>query len=226
MKYFRRSLVAGAVVALCSTAAHAEFSANIGAASNYLWRGVSQTDDGAAISGGLDYAHESGFYLGTWASNIEGDTGGAYELDLYGGFGGEFSDLGYDLGFIYYAYPDDDTDDWDFYELYGSLSWQWISGGLAYTLGGDADDDAPFSDGDIYYWGSLSFDVAEDWTIGATIGHYDFDASGDFDYTHYQGDITKSAGDFGDFTFTVSGADESDIASDDTKVVVSWAKSF
>lgn len=47
------------------------FSANIGAVSNYIWRGVTQTQDGPAIQGGLDYAHSSGFYLGTWASNVD-----------------------------------------------------------------------------------------------------------------------------------------------------------
>lgn len=53
------------------------YSANIGAVSNYIWRGVTQTDDGAAIQGGLDVAHESGFYAGTWASNIDWDGGGS-----------------------------------------------------------------------------------------------------------------------------------------------------
>jgi uncharacterized protein (TIGR02001 family) len=52
-------------------------SANIGAVSNYIWRGVTQTQDGAAIQGGLDYAHESGFYAGTWASNIDWNDEGA-----------------------------------------------------------------------------------------------------------------------------------------------------
>ena len=83
-----------------------------------------------------------------------------------------------------------------------------------------ADDDAPFSDGDLYYYASVSFDIKDDWSVGATVGHYDFDvpSSGDVDYTHGQIDVTKSAGDFGDFTFTVSTADE-ESGSDDTKFV-------
>lgn len=48
-------------------------SANIGAVSNYLWRGVTQTQDGAAVQGGLDLTHSSGFYIGTWASNVDFD---------------------------------------------------------------------------------------------------------------------------------------------------------
>jgi uncharacterized protein (TIGR02001 family) len=51
------------------------FSANIGAVSNYIWRGVTQTGDQAAVQGGLDVGHESGFYAGTWASNVDFDEG-------------------------------------------------------------------------------------------------------------------------------------------------------
>jgi uncharacterized protein (TIGR02001 family) len=53
------------------------FNANIGAVSNYIWRGVTQTQDGAAVQGGVDVAHESGFYAGTWASNIDWNDEGA-----------------------------------------------------------------------------------------------------------------------------------------------------
>ncbi len=48
------------------------FSANIGVVSNYMWRGVTQTGDQAAVQGGLDVAHESGFYAGTWAPTSTG----------------------------------------------------------------------------------------------------------------------------------------------------------
>lgn len=213
-----------------------EFSANIGVTSNYLWRGVTQTDDGPAVSGGVDWAHGSGFYLGAWASNIDwalDDVGSGAEVDLYGGFSGEYEDFGYDVGLIYYWYPVTGYEDSDFGEIYLKGSWKWFSAGLAYTLGGDADSDAPFSDGDIYYHIGASFDFAESWSIGATVGYYDFDVSSEWeffngnpDYTHGQIDLTKSAGDWGDFTFTVSTAEERALSSDDAKVAVSWSKSF
>ena len=53
------------------------FSANIGAVSNYMWRGVTQAQDGPAVQGGLDYAHASGFYAGTWVSNVDWNNEGA-----------------------------------------------------------------------------------------------------------------------------------------------------
>jgi uncharacterized protein (TIGR02001 family) len=229
MKKLQASLIASAVALSLSPVAHAEFSANIGVTSNYLWRGVTQTDDGAAVQGGIDYAHESGFYAGTWASNIDWGVGtSGAEVDLYGGFAGEYNDFGYDIGLIYYWYPADGYEDSDFTEIYASGSYKWFELGLAYTVDGDQPGDAPFSDGDLYIYGAASFDVADTWSVGLTLGHYDFDVprSLDADYTHGQIDITKSAGDFGDFTFTVSTAEETSISTDDTKVVVSWAKSF
>lgn len=72
---------AGALLIALSAPVAAEgpysISANIGAVSNYMWRGVTQTQDGAAVQGGLDFSHESGFYAGTWASNIDWNDEGA-----------------------------------------------------------------------------------------------------------------------------------------------------
>ena len=79
---------------------------NIGVTSNYLFRGVTQTGDGAAVQGGLDYGHESGLYVGTWTSNV--NFAGGTELDVYGGFSGESGDLGYDVGVTGYLYPEAD----------------------------------------------------------------------------------------------------------------------
>jgi uncharacterized protein (TIGR02001 family) len=221
MKMNKLALAVGALV--ISGSAAAEFSANIGATSNYVWRGVSQTDDAAAVSGGLDYAHESGFYAGTWASNVDFDDDTTAEVDAYGGFANELAGgLGYDVGVIYYWYPGA-KDDLDFTEIYLSLSYGPVSGGVAYTVD---KEDSDADDNDLYYHLGASFDVAETWSVGGTVGYYDFDSGGD--YTHGQIDITKSAGSLGDFTLTVSNVlDQSDVDVDgDALVFVSWAKTF
>ncbi|MGV6826351.1 MAG: TorF family putative porin [bacterium] len=217
-------LACGAVLMGASAVAQAEVSANIGASSDYVWRGVSQTDGGAAVSGGLDFAADSGFYLGTWASNVDFGAGGEVEWDLYGGFGGEAGEMGYDVGVVYYAYPS--SDDADFAEIYGSLSWGMLSGGINYTFYGQ-NDDGLFDNGDLYYFGALSFDLPQDFGLGLTIGHYDFENGGsDADYNHYQADLSKSFGDFGDFTFSLSQSEEEADGDDDLKVFVSWSKGF
>ena len=216
-----------------SGSALAELSANIAATSNYVWRGATQTDDGAAIQGGIDYAHDSGFYLGTWASNVDFGSGGEVEWDIYGGYAGEFNDFGYDLGVIFYAYPD--SDDANFTELALGVSYKFLSAGISYTVQSQVNDVRgeanPFIDGDLYYHVGASFEVMPTWTIGGTVGYYDFEDDGvgdtDLSYAHYQLDVGKGAGDFGDFTFSVSKAGkEANGGDDDIKVFVSWAKTF
>jgi len=225
MKLNKLAIAVGAAVMGLSSIAQAELSANIGATSNYVFRGVSASGDDAAISGGIDYGHESGFYAGTWASSLGG---GGEEVDLYAGFGGEMGDIGYDVNVLYYWYPS--FDDSDYTELSGSLSYGPVSAGLSYTIQSDVDDTGVegFVEGDIYYYLSAGTDLGDGWSVGGTIGYYDFenDASGnELSYKHYQLDVTKSVGDFGDFTMSVSKADE-ESGDDDPIVFVSWAKSF
>jgi len=83
-------------------------SANVGLVSNYVLRGISQTGGEAAIQGGFDYTHSSGFYLGTWGSNVgwltefQGYDSGSMELDLYGGYRHHIGPVSYDVGAIRY----------------------------------------------------------------------------------------------------------------------------
>lgn len=217
MKLNKIALSVGAALLAASSMAQAELSANIGATSNYVWRGVTQTADGAAISGGIDYGHESGFYAGTWASNISGGE----EVDFYAGFGGEVSSFGYDVGVIYYYYPSAAAPGADFTELYGSVSFGPVTAGVASTI----DSESGAADGDLYYYLSASTEISDGWSIGGTVGQYDFDAGGD--YTHAQLDITKSAGDFGDFTLSASVLSNNGTTNDDEPMVfASWSKSF
>ena len=85
---------------------------NVGLFSEYIFRGIAQTAGKPAIQGGFDYAHSSGLYLGTWASNVSwlGDFGAytksSLEWDFYGGYKGTFADdFTYDVGLLYYYYP-------------------------------------------------------------------------------------------------------------------------
>lgn len=88
-----------------------ELSFNVSASSDYRYRGISQTRLLPALQGGADYVHApSGFYAGTWLSNIRWtkDAGGDghVEWDIYGGKRGELmSRLGYDVGVLAYVYP-------------------------------------------------------------------------------------------------------------------------
>ena len=104
-----------------------KISANVGLVTEYFFRGITQTDKKFAVQGGLDFAHNSGVYVGTWGSNVDfgdGDEASA-EVDVYGGWSGDLgkSKISLDIGGIYYLYPGaDDSLDYDFFEVYAGLS--------------------------------------------------------------------------------------------------------
>jgi len=104
---------AGAMAQTAAPAAPAEpestLAYNVGAVSDYRYRGISQTRKQATLQGGFDYNDKSGFYVGTWASGIKwiqdaGAKDGTVEIDLYGGYKGAAGDVAYDVGFLRYQY--------------------------------------------------------------------------------------------------------------------------
>jgi len=217
MNYIKNTALSAAVVAgvLVSGQSMAAMEANIGVANNYIWRGMTQTQDQASISGGLDYSGESGFYLGTWTSNVdfgEDATSTGYELDFYGGIANEGDGFGYDLGYIYVAYPS--IEDSDFSEVYLNGTF----GGLSLGVAMQVDTDADVADKDYTYMSAgYDFDINEDWGMGFYGGKYDNKNEGDV--THYG--VSASKGEFG---FAVDKNDKDD--DDDLRVTVSWNKTF
>ncbi|MEY8212878.1 MAG: TorF family putative porin [Colwellia sp.] len=206
------SLLATTAFTSMSVSAVEGLSGNAAATSNYLWRGVEQSAGDSAISGGIDYAADSGFYVGTWASSLGGDS---YELDLYAGFGGELSDnISYDVGFIYYAYPDAEGDA-DFSEVYGSVSFDALTVGLAVLTSSDVDN---IDAGDtIYAHADYTFDLGDELELALHLGSYSGDALGDDEYIDYGVSLSKSG-----FTFGASATDLDDKAGD-LKVYVSYS---
>ncbi|QZP08034.1 TorF family putative porin [Caenibius sp. WL] len=113
-------------------------SGNVAIVTDYRFRGVSLSGGDFAIQGGIDVAHSSGFYVGTWASSLDdGGSGlGDMELDVYGGWSGDIaSNLKLDAGLLYYIYPakDQGFGKSDYFEPYVKLSSQF--GPLGATLG-------------------------------------------------------------------------------------------
>jgi uncharacterized protein (TIGR02001 family) len=99
-------------------------TSNIGFKTDYLFRGSTQTLRNPAVQGGFDFSTKSGYYFGTWASNVDfGDTANT-EFDLYGGFSSTFSnDMTYDIGVLGYFYPGTSKEkNYNTGEVYASLS--------------------------------------------------------------------------------------------------------
>ena len=131
---------------------------NMGFVSDYRARGVSQTWRKAAVQGGLDLTHDSGFYAGAFGSNVTPHTypQANVELDLYAGYNGTVAaveGLGYTVGVIGYFYPGGSWKKytgyvdgpnvqqtpnggrWDTYEANAGISYKWLSAKASVTLG-------------------------------------------------------------------------------------------
>lgn len=135
MKFNKLSAAVLATVALGSTAAHAQLSVNAGLVSDYRFRGVSQSNTGAAVQGGIDYAHSSGLYVGNWNSSISSawkgfDSSGA-QSDLYAGWKKDvYRGLTVDVGSYNYFFlgKDNSTDSrFNTQELYAGLGYGPVS---------------------------------------------------------------------------------------------------
>jgi uncharacterized protein (TIGR02001 family) len=84
-----------------------EFSANTALTTDYVFRGISQTENGPAIQGGIDATYGL-FYIGFWGSNVDFGAGDPsdIEIDYYGGITPSWQGIDFDLGVIFYTYPD------------------------------------------------------------------------------------------------------------------------
>ncbi|WP_448546935.1 TorF family putative porin [Thalassotalea fusca] len=197
---------------LFSTTTFAENSltANVGVTSNYLWRGLEQTNGKAAISGGIDYAHNSGFYVGTWVSNADWAQGMTYELDVYGGYTGSFNDFEFDVGFIQYAYPDA-IEDVDFSELYTSVTYGAFTLGYATLVDAQGND---FGD-DSYLSLDANVNIAQEFTLSLHIGTGTDEFYAGESFADYSISVSKNS-------FSI-GASRTDIDGDDVKLFLSYS---
>lgn len=185
-----------AAATVVSAPAFAGATGNVGVFSDYLFRGISQTGGAAAVQGGLDYAHASGLYAGTWISNINFGAGTQYETDFYGGYAGKAGDVGFDVGVIQYYYrgatPSNTT------EFYGGLSFSGLSTKLFYS-----DNIASTKDSGFYATANYPITLTPTVSVTPSVG-YAF------------GDAYKSSGAFGkevlDYGVTLSKTLESGFA--------------
>jgi uncharacterized protein (TIGR02001 family) len=176
-------------------------TANVGLYSQYIYRGMTQTKEKPAIQGGFDYSHASGFYLGTWGSNISWledagvATGASLELDIYGGYKGTAGDLGYDVGLLQYWYPGHyaaGATKANTTEAYGALSYGMFTGKLSVVVS-DGLFGVPDERGSWYLDLGANVPLSEGLTLNAHVGRQAFDAA-NASYTDWKLGLTKDLG--------------------------------
>lgn len=169
--------------------------------SDYVFRGVSQTQTDPALQGGLTFAHESGFYTGIWGSSVDfipdnappaAEDGADVEVDAFIGYGFSFSEhwTG-DISLTRYMYPGTvDGVDYDYNELIGKVIYdEWLTSTVGYT------DDYSGGGVDALYVGISASHELPWWGLSLTgeVGHYDLDDL--VSYMHYGIGLAKDFND-------------------------------
>jgi len=182
-----------------STAARADdppvhsFTGKVALYSEYEYRGIGQTAEKPALQLNLDYAHKSGFYIGTFLTNIKWleelspGSNANIEWDIYGGF--KFpvgADVTLDVGYLRYEYPSSsefnpkpNTD-----EVYIGASWGPAT--LKYSYSINDTFGVPNSKGSDYIELAVNYPLMDKVTLNAILGHQNFKNNSALSYTVYK----------------------------------------
>jgi uncharacterized protein (TIGR02001 family) len=191
------TLLATSVLAAAPAFAHPEeglagdFTGNIALTTNYIYRGVSQSNDGPAVQGGFDYGVDL-FYAGVWASSVEWD-GTSIETDFYAGFTPSAGQFDFDIGVLYYGYPDSpDLPEQDFYEFYGGVSTA-IAENIEVGVKVSFSPDFYGETGEAYYPEfNVGVTLTDNWSFSAHVGQQTFEDDMQDDYTDWNIGVTYS----------------------------------
>lgn len=175
------SVIAIVTLGLCSEARAQNVSANVAVTSDYVFRGVSQTNENPAIQAGVDLTHGL-FYAGAWASNVDYGDGTDAEVDLYAGARPQFGGFDWDFGVMGYLYTDQpDGAGYDYVELKAAASRAVGPAKVGAAVFWSPDFFGASEDEATYAEVNAAFAPAERWAISGAIGRQW--VSSDFDYT-------------------------------------------
>jgi len=204
-----------------ASVAQAELTANVGVTTNYVFRGVTQTDDNIAIQGGIDFTnefeHDGSLYVGAWASNVDFpiDQADGFEVDLYVGYNFKLNeDVKFDVGYIAYEYTDSIIRDQS--EIFFGAGFKDFS--VTY-YDGDIDGGSDYSYIDLKY----SFALPKEYNVHLHYGNLDSDAA-NRDAEDVSIGVSKMLIGI-DFSLTATSIDR-DNDSDDEEVFITGVKTF
>lgn len=213
-----QKLTLASLVLATTPAMAVDLSANAGLNSEYIFRGIPQSDGKAAAFGGFDL-DASGFYAGTWASTVDSGTGrnDGLEIDYYAGYGGEVGDFSYGIGGTWYSYTDQFDDDYKEINLSGG--WQFLT--LNVAIGEYDNFDGPTLNYQFY-------DITAEYQgWHATIGIFADDFDGNYYEAGYGNTLTVNDVELFDYSFVVIYSDDKLLGgSDDINIVAQITKNF
>lgn len=186
-------LIIGFTIITVAQFAHAEVSITGTLASDYVFRGVSQTDNSPAVQLGIDYENKSGFYAGAWASNVDfGDDANA-EIDFLAGFSGNFNQSSaYDISYVYYTYTgygnDEDIN-------YGEVIFNTYFNSLTLTFA-YAPDFVNSGESAQYVSAAYDFHFPQEYLLKIQAGYSMGDAMQDEEYIDYSATVAKTWNNF------------------------------
>jgi len=198
------SAAAGAMAQTAAPAApESTLAYNIGAVSDYRYRGISQTRKQATLQGGFDYNDKSGLYVGAWASGIKwiqdaGAKDGTVEIDLYGGYKGAAGDVAYDVGFLRYQYQGNTLAkvsglvDANTNEVYAAATMGLFTAKYSYATSNLFGN--PKSTGSYYLDLSAAVDLGEGYSLTPHLGYQNIAKTPDGTYTDYALTLGKDLG--------------------------------
>lgn len=179
------ALMAGAATVAATGAANAgegSVSASVSMTTDYVFRGLTQTDGGPAIQGSFDYTNGI-FYAGAWASNVDFNVDENFELDLYVGITPTTGPISWDISLVGYFYPNS-TDAFGEYDYMEGIVGASINPTEQFTLGGQvayAPDFFGETGTGIYYEVNGAYAFTEAFAVSAAWGNQDVDDLGDYD---------------------------------------------
>lgn len=189
-----------------------EFHGYLTAATDYVFRGVSQSNEQATLQAGLDYSRAGGFFAGLFAAGIDYPTSsfrpdpGKTELDAYVGFSHPAGrDFSWDVALIHYQFPDSEADDDTYQELGFNLRYRDVA-----RFGATASDDA--RTGGSSAWTAeleLRRALGSNFQLSGTLGRYTFSRSDWRDYLYWDLGVSATTG---PWTFDLRFFDTSDEA--------------
>jgi len=180
-------------------------TSNIALTNAYFFRGLNYTRERPAVQGGFDISHSSGFYVGTWASNVDSNSipNSSVEIDVYGGFTKDIGGVLADVGVLQFLFPssrlplgsnfgtgDSIGNSANTTELYLALTWQMLNVKYSHAVTDYFGVNDTKNSG--YIEANVNYEFLPSWTANLHAGHQNVNNAGCLSFTDYRAGVTKS----------------------------------